>query len=126
MKIKSSYILKSDKSGQFLVAVGVTGFKHGNFKTATRFDSLEDLNRFKSERGITWPATPVLVHDNVKHGIELRWRKGRKLRLLSYAIYIDGGCLVDHATTRADDKACGGIDGRLEIERKNNPTLPII
>jgi len=63
MKIKSSYILKSDKSGQFLVAVGVTGFKHGNFKKATRFDSLEDLNRFKAERGITWSTTPILVSE---------------------------------------------------------------
>ena len=60
------------------------------------------------------------------HGIQLRFGKGRKLRLLSYAIYIDNGCLVDHETTRADERACGGIERRLKIERERYPLLPII
>ena len=61
----------------------------------------------------------------VKHGIEPRFGKGRKLRLLSYAVWQNGNCTVSHAQTRGHT-SYGYVEIAYKQEQRNNPTLPII
>lgn len=68
----------------------------------------------------------VFGQENGKHGIELRFGKGKKLMLLSYAVYVNGACQVSHETTAANRKTGMNIQRHLEIEKANNPSLPIL
>ncbi len=61
----------------------------------------------------------------LKHGIELRFSKGRKLKLLSYAVWTNGNCCVNHATTRATRRGGANLVNLVQIE-KQNTKLPII
>jgi hypothetical protein len=62
-----------------------------------------------------------------KHGIELHFGRGRKLRLLSYAVWVNGNCYVDHVTTRANRRDGHDLQRLVEIERRHySPALPII
>ena len=65
----------------------------------------------------------VFAEESRKHGIELRFSKGRKLRLLSYAVWKNGDCYVSHKTTRSNDFE--QLARLVEIE-KQHTQLPII
>ena len=36
-----------------------------------------------------------------KHGVEVRYGNGRRLQMLSYAVWVNGVCQVDHSTTNS-------------------------
>lgn len=59
-----------------------------------------------------------------KHGIEIRWKRGAALIILSYAVWSHGVCQVSHDTTAALRKRHNLQDlVNLEAERSQ---LPII
>ncbi len=60
-----------------------------------------------------------------KHGIELRFSRGRKLKILSYAVWTNGNCSVSHDTTAATRRGGADLARLVEIE-KQNTKLPII
>ena len=60
---------------------------------------------------------------NTNHGIEVRFGKGRSLKVLSYAIYNNGNCLVSHDTTKANRLAGCNIENHLKIESDRYPNL---
>jgi hypothetical protein len=61
-----------------------------------------------------------------KNGIEVRFGKGRSMKVLSYAVWINGGCHVSHETTRASRLAGSNLVRHLEIERAHYPELRAI
>lgn len=60
-----------------------------------------------------------------KHGIEPKFSKNRKIRLLSYAVYNQGNCLVSHETTRQNRIQGLNILNHMNIEIEKTK-LPII
>jgi hypothetical protein len=57
--------------------------------------------------------------------IEVRFSAGRRLKLLSYAVYLNGNCTVSHATTRESRKAGCNLQNMISIEQAWNPALRI-
>lgn len=49
-----------------------------------------------------------------KHGVEIRWAKGARLIILSYAVWVHGVCQVSHNTTRHFK----GVDKNKSVERE--------
>lgn len=60
---------------------------------------------------------------NTKHGIEIRFGKGRSLKVLSYAIFDNGNCLVSHETTNANRLAGCSLENLMKIESDRYPNL---
>jgi len=63
-----------------------------------------------------------------KHGIELRFGKGRRLALLSYAVWVKGRCHVDHDTTAANRRLYGSslLVRLVALEQDRDPSLRVI
>ncbi len=57
-----------------------------------------------------------------KHGVQIRWAKGARLVILSYAVFVNGNCQVSHETTRHIK-----IDKNAAVNREmEGQNLPII
>lgn len=84
----------------------------------------ESGKSMKSNKALWWVFKTE--EKKTRTGIELRFSKGRGLKILSYAVYVNGVCHVDHATTRANERAGIDLSKLVKIEQERNPKLKIL
>ena len=67
-----------------------------------------------------------MKNKNMTDGIEINFGKGRSLKVLSYAIRVNGGYQVSHENTRANRLAGCDLKNLLAIEQQRNPALKVL